>query len=226
MALLETLGSAPTLSNETAETRAAKAMEAMVVKQLLAASGVFKGNDTPGSSIRSDLFADALADAVAQAGGVGLSQSLVTSPATPQAGAIPAADPRLLVDGGGRVTSGFGSRIDPIDSHQSQHPGVDVSASEGTPIRAAADGVVRVARARGGYGLSVEIDHGGGVSTLYGHASELLVEEGQPIHQGAPVARVGSTGRSTGPHLHFEVRVKGVPVDPARALKSYRGRDE
>jgi murein DD-endopeptidase MepM/ murein hydrolase activator NlpD len=86
--------------------------------------------------------------------------------------------------------------------------------------------VVRRAGERGGYGQALEIDHGDGVVTLYGHASELLVREGDRVDPGQPILRVGSTGRSTGAHLHFEVRVGGRPVDPGRALKIYGLRAE
>jgi murein DD-endopeptidase MepM/ murein hydrolase activator NlpD len=87
-------------------------------------------------------------------------------------------------------------------------------------------GVVRSAGPRGGYGNAVEIDHGNGVTTLYGHASELLVQPGQLVHAGEEIARVGSTGRSTGAHLHFEVRVGGRAVDPSKVLKAYASRAE
>jgi murein DD-endopeptidase MepM/ murein hydrolase activator NlpD len=81
--------------------------------------------------------------------------------------------------------------------------------------------VVRRASARGGYGAAVEIDHGAGLTTLYAHASEVLVRAGDTVEPGQAIARVGHTGRATGPHLHFEVRLDGAPVDPARALKKY-----
>ena len=87
-------------------------------------------------------------------------------------------------------------------------------------------GVVKSAGPRGGYGFAVEVDHGNGLTTLYGHASELLVSPGQAVRAGQEIARVGSTGRSTGAHLHFEVRVGGRPVDPGRVLKAYAARVE
>ena len=93
-------------------------------------------------------------------------------------------------------------------------------------MRAARGGVVVRAGERGNYGQSVEIDHGGGVVTLYGHGSEVLVREGETVTPGQPILRVGHSGRATGPHLHFEVRVGGQPVDPGRALKIYGLRAE
>lgn len=114
----------------------------------------------------------------------------------------------------GPITSGFGMRYHPILHRARMHTGVDIGAGYGEPIRAAAAGEVVMAGYMRGYGYVVIIDHGGGVSTLYGHCSELLVSEGQQVRQGQVIARVGSTGLATGPHLHFEVRRNGVPVNP------------
>jgi murein DD-endopeptidase MepM/ murein hydrolase activator NlpD len=126
----------------------------------------------------------------------------------------------------GKVTSGFGARHDPITGEDSQHSGLDVGAPEGTPIRVPAGGVVLSAGPKGGYGNAVEVDHGNGLVTLYGHAAELLVSKGEFVQPGQEIATVGSSGRSTGPHLHFEVRVGGRAVDPSRALKKYGLRAE
>jgi len=112
-------------------------------------------------------------------------------------------------------------RTHPIDGVQKFHTGIDLRGSEGTPILAAESGVVRSAGHRGGYGNAVEIDHGNGVTTLYGHASELGVKPGDHVEKGQPIGEVGMTGHATGPHLHFEVRVEGKPVDPKAALKAY-----
>jgi murein DD-endopeptidase MepM/ murein hydrolase activator NlpD len=116
----------------------------------------------------------------------------------------------------GRITSGFGPRTHPLHGDRGMHSGVDIAAARGTPIVAAADGLVTIAGPSGGYGLMVEVDHGGGLSTRYAHASELLVRPGDSVRQGQPLALVGSTGASTGPHLHFEVRVDGQAQDPLR----------
>lgn len=94
------------------------------------------------------------------------------------------------------------------------HCGIDIGALAGTPIGAAAAGVVKRVAWIGGYGYTVEIDHGGGATTFYAHLSRALVRPGQDVEKGEPVGRVGETGRVTGPHLHFELRLDGEPVDP------------
>ncbi len=114
----------------------------------------------------------------------------------------------------GPITSPFGYRIHPIFGTQIYHSGIDIGVDTGTPIVAADGGVVIEADWLGGYGYAVVIDHGNGLSTLYGHNSELAVSPGQSVQQGQVIAYAGSTGYSTGPHCHFEVRVNGSPVDP------------
>lgn len=111
-------------------------------------------------------------------------------------------------------TSDFGTRFDPFNRGLSRHEGVDFVAPYGTPIHATAGGVVVLAEASGPYGLTVEIDHGRGFSTRYAHASRLEVSRGQTVVAGQPIARLGNTGRSTGPHLHYEVRLHGQPIRP------------
>jgi murein DD-endopeptidase MepM/ murein hydrolase activator NlpD len=222
----------PTATDERARLhQASRALETLVVKQLVAATKAFTGGDGAGSAVRADLFADALADAMVKGGGIGLAKQIEESVlrATP---AAPAPHPAPLAASGesegplgpARLTSGFGLRHDPFDGHLTRHAGVDLAAGAGEPIRAAAGGTVLRAGARAGYGEAVEIDHGDGRTTLYAHASELLVHEGDTVEAGQPIARVGETGRATGPHLHFEVRQGGQPVDPSRALKVYRVR--
>ena len=118
-----------------------------------------------------------------------------------------------------RVTSEFGSRIDPISHRPKNHTGMDMAVPTGTPIRAALLGTVTVSKYNaGGYGYYVMIDHGSGLATLYGHCSSLLVRAGQTVEAGDIIALSGSTGRSTGPHLHFEVHVHGERTDPRKYL--------
>ena len=118
------------------------------------------------------------------------------------------------------VSSPFGYRIDPFLGRPALHPGVDLLQPYGAEVRAAGAGRVVHAGPSGGYGDMVEIDHGDGLATRYGHLSETLVAEGDEVVRGAVVGRLGSTGRSTGPHLHYEVRIDGDPVDPSSFLRA------
>ena len=305
-------------------------LEAIMLRQMLQSSGAFRAGTTPGAQLRTDMFVETLAEAVAKAGGLGIAKMLQhqlggAAPGGPAphggepAGSTPPYDGRASIpfNAGGRfrhapaggaslehetisparpfatstaagiddlddpnseaplpedptadsiddyqpvaagkkakgmtgaaletsaagevtglVTSGFGPRIHPITGDRRFHTGIDLRAAEGAPIRAAAGGVIVDAGRRGGYGNTVEIDHGNGTTTLYAHASALLVEKGQRVEPGEPVALVGQTGQATGPHLHFEVRRHDHPVDPssrhmpisiARALNTYRERAE
>lgn len=124
---------------------------------------------------------------------------------------------RLTRPANGRITSGFGPRYHPILHSKLMHTGVDIRAGYGEAIRAAAGGDVVMAGNMQIYGNVVVIDHGGGVSTVYGHCSELLVSKGQTVRQGQTIARVGATGLATGPHLHYEVRRNGTPVNPLQS---------
>jgi murein DD-endopeptidase MepM/ murein hydrolase activator NlpD len=119
----------------------------------------------------------------------------------------------------GWMSSGFSrARVHPIFDRALPHLGVDIAASKGTPIFAAAKGRVVAAGWRVGYGLTVEIDHGYGYKTLYGHASRVLVRQGQPVDRGDVVAQVGNTGIATSSHLHYEVSQNGVPQNPANFI--------
>lgn len=118
----------------------------------------------------------------------------------------------------GRVSSPFGYRVHPIFHVRKMHTGIDLAAGMGTPIKAADSGTVVQAGWRGGYGKCVVISHGNGVATLYAHQSVILVSVGDTVKPGQVIGKVGSTGYSTGAHLHFEVRVNGSPVDPMRYL--------
>lgn len=119
----------------------------------------------------------------------------------------------------GPVTSGFGMRVDPVTHQYQLHAGIDIGAGYGAPVGAADDGTVIYAGTMSGYGRVVVIDHGGGLSTLYGHLSAYGVAKGQEVSRGSQIANVGCTGFCTGPHLHFEVRVNGDPVDPMPYLQ-------
>jgi murein DD-endopeptidase MepM/ murein hydrolase activator NlpD len=118
----------------------------------------------------------------------------------------------------GQRTSGFGMRMHPIDHAERLHSGMDIAAPAGTPIQAAAAGQVVFSGTQAGYGNVVVIQHAEGYATLYAHNADNLVSVGTPVSQGQPIATVGSTGRSTGPHLHFEVRKDGKRLDPVQFL--------
>jgi murein DD-endopeptidase MepM/ murein hydrolase activator NlpD len=128
--------------------------------------------------------------------------------------------PSFLPVEGAAMTSNFGYRIDPFTGAHTMHDGVDFSAPTGTPILASASGKVVKAESETGYGNVVDVDHGNGLVTRYAHASKILVREGDLVVRGQALAEVGSTGRSTAPHLHFEVRFNGVPQNPTKFLKA------
>lgn len=117
------------------------------------------------------------------------------------------------------VTSQYGTRFHPIQKRYKTHTGIDIGAASGTPVLAAESGTVIMAQWNGGYGKCVVIDHGGGITTLYGHNSSLNVSVGQKVSKGQQIALVGSTGNSTGPHIHFEVLINGRHTDPNAYVK-------
>lgn len=123
---------------------------------------------------------------------------------------------------GASVSSAYGNRIDPFLRTAAMHSGIDFRSKAGTPVKAAASGTVISAGYNGGYGLVVEIRHISGLSTRYAHLSRSLVKEGQKVEAGMPIGKVGSTGRSTGPHLHFEIRRNGEPTNPSKFLMAGR----
>jgi murein DD-endopeptidase MepM/ murein hydrolase activator NlpD len=135
-------------------------------------------------------------------------------------GALPFAPLRQPLPGEVEVTSPFGYRVDPFFGRPALHTGMDLHGAYGEPVHATAAGRVTVAGPTGGYGNMVEIDHGAGVATRYGHLSRIDVAVGQYVTAGGEIGEIGSTGRSTGPHLHYEVRLDGAPVDPSRFLKA------
>lgn len=120
------------------------------------------------------------------------------------------------------ITSGFGWRLDPVSGLSAFHAGVDVRMAYGQPVASLADGRVSLAGEQGGYGLTVVVDHPDGLQTRYAHLSSIDVQIGDTVGRGQPIARSGSSGRSTGPHLHVELLREGRPVDPSRLLDSRR----
>ena len=129
---------------------------------------------------------------------------------------VPSARPVNLAT----YTSGFGVRSDPFRGSAAMHAGIDLAGPMGTPIYATADGIVDRAEWSGGYGNMVEIEHGKGLQTRFGHLSRMLVQPGQRVTRGQMIALMGSTGRSTGSHLHYEVRIDGHAVNPVPFLQS------
>jgi murein DD-endopeptidase MepM/ murein hydrolase activator NlpD len=211
-------GAAADPATRKAAHQAATQLESVLVKQLLTASGALTGDPTvSGSTLTKELFTDTLAQAVAASGGLGLGALLEAS----MVGPAPAPGPTLPGQ-----TSGFGQRLDPLTGRPGSHTGVDLGAAEGTPVPAAADGVVIAAGERGGYGNAVEVAHPDGTSTLYAHLSRVDVTPGETVRSGEELGLVGQTGRTTGPHLHLEVRKAGHFVNPGQVLKAYRLRAE
>jgi murein DD-endopeptidase MepM/ murein hydrolase activator NlpD len=119
----------------------------------------------------------------------------------------------------GQVTGSFGERIDPFNGEGAFHSGVDIGTSYGHPIVAPADGIVTLTDNMGGYGKTIMIDHGNSISTRYGHLSGFAVTAGQKVQRGDVIGYVGESGRSTGPHLHYEVRINDTPVNPYKYLR-------
>lgn len=257
------LGDAPREPDARSVEEAARKLEAVLLRQLIASSGVFKGGDVAGGQIRSDMFVEALSEAVANGGGIGIARMLERSLESRDAGEAgePAGAGRFAGPSGlghpggargaptpdgpgerptstplrgtpaamplvGPITSGFGRRTDPIEGDVRFHAGLDFAAPAGTPVHAVLPGVVKSVGTRGGYGQTVEVDHGGGLTTLYAHNSQLLVQPGQKIERGEELALSGATGRATGAHLHLEVRKEGRAIDPQRALNAYGLRDD
>jgi murein DD-endopeptidase MepM/ murein hydrolase activator NlpD len=118
----------------------------------------------------------------------------------------------------GWVTSDFGTRLDPYSADRQMHEGLDVATPHGQPVQTPSDGVVVFSGVEGGYGKVLVLDHGYGVKTRYGHLSEVFVKLGDRVKRGDKVAAVGNTGKSTGPHLHYEVRVNGIPENPRKFI--------
>lgn len=227
-------GHAPPAQTETkahqAET-AAKQLEAFFLRRLLAEArpqgGMLDGGFA-GDTFKQ-MLDEAIADKMTAAGGVGMAQLFAKQlgksdeTAPPIAGA-PAFDPSMIgapqfaMPVAGRPSSGYGLRTDPVHGGSVNHPGFDLAASSGTEVAAAAGGTVIHAGPAGSYGNLVTVRHDNGFETRYAHLSEVDVKVGDVVQAGAELGKVGTTGYSTGPHLHFEIRRDGAPIDPAPFL--------
>jgi murein DD-endopeptidase MepM/ murein hydrolase activator NlpD len=216
-------------------------MVEMMVKEMR--RSVPEGIFTSGAmDMFSGLFDQEISKRIAESGGLGFDK-LIGNAMGVQAGANPepsfqklskyrrpsaaiAAAPtgEMPVDGG-VVTSKFGARRDPFHGRTRAHKGLDIAAPQGTPIQPIRPGTVVSAGKRGGFGNVVVLDHGDGTTSLYAHCHELKVQKGDTVQRGDVIATVGSTGRSTGPHLHLEVHQDGTAVDPMAELKHEHGQE-
>ncbi|MBN2800864.1 MAG: peptidoglycan DD-metalloendopeptidase family protein [Deltaproteobacteria bacterium] len=195
---------------------AAKQFEALyahvLVKEMRKAmpkGGLFSGQ---GTEMWQDLLDEEMAKALVAQGKLGLNQEILSTMREGTAGDEAPLPPTPV--SGARVSSTFGWRQHPISGEPDHHDGVDFAAPRGSPIRSVAAGVVRSATELPGYGKVVIIDHGDGLETRYAHCDSFSVQEGDSVLAGEVIAGVGSTGNSTGPHLHFEVRKRGKALDP------------
>lgn len=181
-----------------------------------------------GAGAYSDAFSGMLTKELAASGQLGLADQITEMLGGTAPGTIkptwnqPVGSGERVWPLRGRLTSDFGMRTHPITGKYTHHDGIDIAAPTGTPIRAAKSGVVKFSGDRGGYGNLVIVEHSDGTQTRYGHCHRLNVRPGERVRAGQEIATVGSTGRSTGPHLHFEVRVDGKPVDPGPWLRVAR----
>jgi murein DD-endopeptidase MepM/ murein hydrolase activator NlpD len=220
---------------------AAKQLEAFFLRTMLAESRPQGGGGLDGG-FAGDTFKsmldEAIADKMSAAGGIGMSQmfakqlgggtEVAAAPATPIASApvqgtpldqmLPEGAPRFVLPVAGRPSSGYGVRTDPINGSTINHPGFDLAAASGTPVSAAARGTITHAGPAGTYGNLVTVRHDNGFETRYAHLSAVDVQVGDVVEAGQDVGKVGTTGHSTGPHLHFEVRHDGQAIDPAPFL--------
>ena len=211
-----------TLGAMTLGYGAAQAQDATRVGATPAAHTTIKSDGTNGEGTKAEggpmldaNSAEAQADLKADAQFRTLFQSWKKLDTRPQGAiAIPSVQPVQHL----QFTSNFGIRSDPFRGTAAMHAGVDIPGPVGTPIYATADGIVDHAARLGGYGNMVEINHGKGIATRYGHLSKILVADGTRVTRGQLIALMGSTGRSTGPHLHYEVRIDGHAVNPVPFL--------
>jgi murein DD-endopeptidase MepM/ murein hydrolase activator NlpD len=218
---------------------AARSFEAFMVqwmvkemRETLPDSGLFS---TPAAQTFSGLFDQEIADRASRTQTFGLAEQILRSLHGRSSGrgepdlmgGLEAPEPRparrwqgegVPLPVVGRISSGFGLRRDPFEGDLRRHKGLDIAAPKGSPIHAVRPGRVVLAGEQDGYGRAVVVDHGDGMQTLYAHCSELKVRQGDLVNPNTVIATVGSTGRSTGPHLHFEVREGGRQVDPLEAF--------
>lgn len=213
----------------------AQQFEAMLISQMLREMKESMTAEQESGGFGADIMGDTVntefSMALSKSGGLGLAESLMKSlqKLDPKAAeqiekaapvidglTMPAADSRAIADP--MISSAFGWRADPLQGHRKFHHGTDIKLAYGEEVRSAAAGVVTFAGEQPGYGLVVKVDHGDGLETRYAHLSSTDVRQGMPIDAGAPIARSGNSGRTTGPHLHFEVRKDGQPIDPERVI--------
>lgn len=196
------LGSAPAFANSSANADiAAPLRAAQAAKASAAAQGALGSSDEQFRHLFSSW------------------QSLDKAPAFAAAAAVSTVAPKVSIPSrvpldGFRLTSEYGMRVHPVLGGRRAHKGIDLASPVGTPVHAPADGMVGKAEWFSSYGLYIQLEHGGDLETRYGHLSRLNVAAGQFVHKGDVIGYVGTTGRSTGPHLHYEVRVAGVAVNP------------
>lgn len=170
-------------------------------------------NPTLDSSYHASLYAfNLLKRSAASPSADAVGRNLISSAPSEQA-AVPSIWPVR-----GQVTAGFGERMDPLSGEGAFHAGMDIAAPKGTAIECAADGIVLAASYDAGYGNAILVDHGSGITTKYGHLSKIDVVVGQEVKRGQVIGAVGATGKTTGPHLHYEVHVRDTPVNPAKYL--------
>ncbi|MBD1804164.1 peptidoglycan DD-metalloendopeptidase family protein [Microcoleus sp. FACHB-SPT15] len=223
--LLSLKSQADHINQQKKEIEQQKNQIALLTQQLLAQKAQFEAQLASQQELVTRLNSDRLALEAAQeqleadSKGIGiLIQRIVAAGKARLRTPVILGTGQLTYPSDASITSSFGWRRHPILGYSRFHSGIDFGASYGSTIRAADRGTVIFAGWYGGYGYTVVIDHGGSISTLYGHSSKLYVSEGQSVQRGQAIAAVGSTGLSTGPHLHFEVRKDGAPVDPSSYL--------
>jgi murein DD-endopeptidase MepM/ murein hydrolase activator NlpD len=219
--LLNLKADAETLEQHRNTLEQAKTTSTLLTQQLLAQKGEFEklavGQKSSITRLTSDRRAMELAEAQLEQDSRTLS-SLINQRILSGGSTAFRGSGQMLIPVMGEFTSPFGWRVHPVLGYERFHAGLDIGADYGTTIHAAERGIVIFAGWYGGYGNAVIIDHGGTITTLYAHASELYVVEGQSVQRGQAIAAIGSTGLSTGPHLHFEVRQDGEPTDPMAFL--------